>query len=46
MCFVFDVELQKKMRLAVAMSGHKRLGSESTMFVLPEDVLSKVLLLI
>ena len=45
-CFVFDIELQKKKRLAVAMSGHKRLGSESILAVLPEDVLSKLLLLV
>ena len=45
-CFVFDVELQKKRCLAVAMSGHKRLGSESILGVLPEDVLGKLLLLV
>ena len=45
-CFVFDIDLQEKKRLALAMSGHTRLGSPSALAVLPEDLLKKLLLLV
>ena len=41
--FVFDIEEQQNRRLAVAMGGHDRLGSNSTLSVLPDDLLNKVL---
>jgi WD40 repeat protein len=41
--FVFDIEEQQNRRLAVAMGGHERLGSESNLSVLPDDLLNKIL---
>ena len=41
--FVFDVEDQRNRQLAVVMGVHERLGSESALSVLPDDVLNKIL---
>lgn len=41
--FVFDVEEQQKIRLALAMGGHEHLGLKSMLSLLPDDLLNTIL---
>jgi WD40 repeat protein len=41
--FVFDIEEQRKRRVAFAMGGHKSLGIDSILSILPEDLMNTLI---
>jgi len=41
--FVFDIEEQRKRRVAFAMGGHKSLGIDSILSILPDDMMNKLI---
>ena len=43
--FVFDIEEQQKRRMAIAMSGHARLGTGSALQDVPDDLLNKLIMM-